>query len=272
MAKVLVALWVIVAVYWAWSRRPATGEAGVSRRELRVVQRSAHVRVLPGARRGTGGTAFLAWYSAVYASAPSTHAGSAVADQERRPGSGGSGSSLVPVVPARPVVPAPRAGAGLDSKRAEVRRRRRSVLMVLLALVVTSLLAVVLTRSVVAIAFQMTSDTTLLAYGYVLSRVAARVGRPAGAGSPSAQEPARRVRGPRQEVEPARAVAMRPTLLPALDEASSPRRRRAGYAPAHTLAQARSGLTAGWRAPGAEERDEGASYGDFESYASLALA
>ena len=144
--------------------------------------------------------------------------------------------------------------------------------MVLLALVVASLLAVVLTGSVVAIAFQMTSDAALLAYGYVLSRVAARVGRPAGAGSRSVVEPARRVRGPRQDVEPARAVAMRPTLLPALDEASPPGRRRAGYVPAHTLAQARSGLAAGWRATGAEDRDEGASYGDFESYASLALA
>jgi len=261
-----------VAVYWAWSRRPATGEAGVSRRELRVVQRSAHVRVLPGARRGTSGTAFLAWYSAVYASAPSTHAGSAVADQERRPGFGGSGSSPVPAVPARPVVPAPRVGAGLGRKRAEVRRRRRSVLTVLLVLVVTSLLVVVLTRSVVAIAFQMTSDTALCAYGYVLSRVAARVGRPAGASSRPALGPARRVRGPRQEVEPARAVAMMPTLLPALDEVSPPGRRRAAYVPAHTFSQARSGLTAGRRARGAGERDEGASYGDFESYASLALA
>jgi hypothetical protein len=142
----------------------------------------------------------------------------------------------------------------------------------LLALVVTTLLAALLTGSVIVIAFQVASDAALFAYGYVLSRVATRVGRPSGATSRSALEPAGQARGPRQELVPARAVAMRPTLLPALDEAPSPGRRRAGYVPAHAFSPARTAPAAGRRVRGAEERDEGASYGDFESYASLALA
>lgn len=140
-------------------------------------------------------------------------------------------------------------------KRTEVRRRRRDVLSVLCALVVLSLAVALVTRAPVAMGSQVLCDLVLVAYGSLLVRAAR---------SPSAS--GARARSAAYTLS---AASPRPAAPEASPTWVAPPRRRpqpavtSSYVPAHASRRAVRRAATG---PDAE------SYGDFESYASLALA
>ncbi|HTW06951.1 MAG TPA: hypothetical protein VME46_05550 [Acidimicrobiales bacterium] len=269
-------LWGIVLVYWFWSRRPAaTGDTvGVFQNVMSVLEEATPARVAPANTR-TGG-------------AP--------------------GATPAPKV--TPSAAPFAAAATARHKRMVVRRRRRDVLLVLSLLAVLSAVTWVFSGSRYALALQVMSDVFLVGYLLLLvmttrarngGRVAEPARRPArplapptvpapapvraGAGTrPRARVPAPAL-APRQGLGPQpwadewlRGEAEAPMWPPALavpapeDDARPEQRLRPeyepplapAYVPAHALRRA---------APWLGDGDGGSeSYGDFESYASLALA
>jgi hypothetical protein len=273
-AEFLVAiLWGVVVIYWVWSRRPAFGDSiGLFRNELHALEHAAPARVPPAnRRRPLPYTVSVAGYplgGPQSDSAPST-AGSA------------------PSVPAS--LPEALAAASLSAKRLKARRRRRDVLSVLLVAVVVTAIASVARRSAVTLSLQALSDVALAAYAYLLvSRTRTAMARPtgprvqfgahdqAGAAMPvlSAPEPVRRPAIPVLSApEPVRRPAPQEDWLVDLVDLDQT---GAGYSPAH--AQTTTPRAASrWRSPVTRRSslDPGRppeAYGDFDSYASLALA
>jgi hypothetical protein len=273
-AEFLVAiLWGVVVIYWVWSRRPAFGDSiGLFRSELHALEHAAPARVPPAnRRRPLPYTVSVAGYplgGPQSDSAPST-AGSA------------------PSVPAS--LPEALAAASLSAKRLKARRRRRDVLSVLLVAVVVTAIASVARRSAVTLSLQALSDVALAAYAYLLvSRTRTAMARPtgprvqfgahdqAGAAMPvlSAPEPVRRPAIPVLSApEPVRRPAPQEDWLVDLVDLDQT---GAGYSPAH--AQTTTPRAASrWRSPVTRRSslDPGRppeAYGDFDSYASLALA
>jgi len=247
-------LWGAVVVYWLWSRRPTTSDTvGLFRRELVVLQHTAPARVAPANRRCASG-----------ALAPGG------APNEPKAGRGLSN--------AVPAMSAPLAAAALAHRRSAARRRRRDVLLALSALVALTLLIAVVSGSAVAIGIQVLSDVVLAVY---VSLVVKMAQVKAGAGSlkraVSVSQPARRsgdgALGPATSarcgmVDPtaayyAQLAAMDLTVKDLLTAGGPP-----GIGPSWSRTAA---------APGDETRDQSdagdqPSYGDFDSYASLAFA
>lgn len=231
-------LWAVVLVYWFWSRRPVKADTvRVYRRALRVLENATPVRVAPAYR--------------------------------------------LCAAPGIPSAVAPRASAvALCHKRAQLRRRRRDTLSVLLGAVLVTLAAALLTRSDFALVVQAGCDLALGSYVYLLVRAArassgAGYARRAAPAQPLAPDlgwptmfphslaidtpaPAPLPAALAQPVQPVQ-PAQRPEIAP----------RVARYVPAHALRQAIHLVvsTETEESDGAEE-----SYGDFDSYASLALA
>jgi hypothetical protein len=274
-AEFLVAiLWGVVVIYWVWSRRPAFGDSiGLFRNELHALEHAAPARVPPAnRRRPLPYTVSVAGYplgGPQSDSAPST-AGSA------------------PSVPAS--LPEALAAASLSAKRLKARRRRRDVLSVLLVAVVVTAIVSVARRSVVTLSLQALSDVVLAAYAYLLvSRTRTAMARPtgprvqfgdrdqeAGAAMPvlTAPEPVRRPAPPaRSAPEPVRRPAPQEDWLVDLVDLDQT---GAGHSPAHAQT-APPRAESRWRAPVTRRTslDPGRppeAYGDFDSYASLALA
>jgi len=274
-AEFLVAiLWGVVVIYWVWSRRPVFGDSiGLFRNELHALEHAAPVRVPPAnRRRPLPYTVSVAGYplgGPQSDSAPST-AGSA------------------PSVPAS--LPEALAAASLSAKRLKARRRRRDVLSVLLVAVVVTAIVSVARRSVVTLSLQALSDVVLAAYAYLLvSRTRTAMARPtgprvqfgdrdqeAGAAMPvlTAPEPVRRPAPPaRSAPEPVRRPAPQEDWLVDLVDLDQT---GAGHSPAHAQT-APPRAESRWRAPVTRRTslDPGRppeAYGDFDSYASLALA
>jgi len=131
----------------------------------------------------------------------------------------------------------PAAAARLQ-KREELRRRRRDVVEVLLAMVLLSLLVALLTHSALAFCLQAFADIVLAAYVVVLIRTT-RVQRTGG--RPGLADKAGRWARPSAQASQLSGAGH-------LD--------RTGYAPTN------GEVAGGWEQP---------SYGDFDSYASLAV-
>jgi hypothetical protein len=260
-AEFLVAiLWGVVVIYWVWSRRPAFGDSiGLFRNELHALEHAAPARVPPAnRRRPLPYTVSVAGYplgGPQSDSAPST-AGSA------------------PSVPAS--LPEALAAASLSAKRLKARRRRRDVLSVLLVAVVVTAIVSVARRSVVTLSLQALSDVVLAAYAYLLvSRTRTAMARPtgprvqfgdrdqeAGAAMPVLTAP-----------EPLRRAAPQEDWLVDLVDLDQT---GAGHSPAHAQTAPPSAGSR-WRTPVTRRTslDPGRppkAYGDFDSYASLALA
>jgi hypothetical protein len=224
-------LWVVVFVYWFWSRLPARADTvGVYRRALHVLEHAAPTRVVPAYRLRT---------------------------------------------PAIPSATAPFAAVALCHKRAQLRRRRRDTLSVLLGAVLVSIAAAFATRSAVAFAAQVLCDIALGSYVSLLVRAArasagaAPARRNAVAVQPSAVQTSAfdpgwlpGYAGPPTAEAPVRVRAE-------LREAEAP---VAGYVPAHALGQVDLRVVANEADDCAEAGYGDESYGDFDSYASLALA
>ena len=273
-AEFLVAiLWGVVVIYWVWSRRPAFGDSiGLFRNELHALEHAAPVRVPPANRRRP-----LPYTVSV--------AGYPLGGPQSDPAPSTAGTA--PSVPSS--LPEALAAASLSAKRLKARRRRRDVLSVLLVAVVVTAIASVARRSAVTLSLQALSDVALAAYAYLLvSRTRTAMARPngprvqfgahdqAGAAMPvlSAPEPVRRPAIPVLSApEPVRRPAPQEDWLVDLVDLDQT---GAGYSPAH--AQTTTPRAASrWRSPVTRRSslDPGRppeAYGDFDSYASLALA
>jgi hypothetical protein len=273
-AEFLVAiLWGVVVIYWVWSRRPAFGDSiGLFRNELHALEHAAPVRVPPANRRRP-----LPYTVSV--------AGYPLGGPQSDPAPSTAGTA--PSVPSS--LPEALAAASLSAKRLKARRRRRDVLSVLLVAVVVTAIASVARRSAVTLSLQALSDVALAAYAYLLvSRTRTAMARPngprvqfgahdqAGAAMPvlSAPEPVRRPAMPVLSApEPVRRPAPQEDWLVDLVDLDQT---GAGYSPAH--AQTTTPRAASrWRSPVTRRSslDPGRppeAYGDFDSYASLALA
>jgi hypothetical protein len=199
-----------------------------------------------------------------------------------------STAGSAPSVPAS--LPEALAAASLSAKRLKARRRRRDVLSVLLVAVVVTAIVSVARRSVVTLSLQALSDVALAAYAYLLvSRTRTAMARPtgprvqfgdrdqeAGAAMPvlTAPEPVRRPAPPaRSAPEPVRRPAPQEDWLVDLVDLDQT---GAGHSPAHAQT-APPRAESRWRAPVTRRTslDPGRppeAYGDFDSYASLALA
>ena len=256
-AEFLVAiLWGVVVVYWVWSRRPAFGDSiGLFRNELQALEHAGPTRVPPAnRRRPLPYTVSAATYS--------------LAEPLGEPGPLSAG----PLPVGAGSLPAALAAATLSVKRLKARRRRRDVLSVLLVAVVVSAMASVLSRSVVALSLQALSDIALGAYAYLLVTMT----------KTSLKVPTE-LKVPSELKVPVGARAEGGAVLPApaeedwLVDLVDLDRTVAGYAPAHALG-ATPGPVPGRRRPpearrGSDHVDRPSeAYGDFDSYASLALA
>jgi hypothetical protein len=250
-AEFLVAiLWGVVVVYWVWSRRPAFGDSiGLFRNELYALEHAAPTRVTPANRRRP-----LPYTVSAVGYPPVEAPDEPVASSEG-PVPAGPGS-----------LPAALAAAALSAKRLKVRRRRRDVLSVLLVAVVVSAVASVASRSVLALSLQALSDLVLGAYAYLLvTMTRASIARSA---------------GPRLQLD-AQAEAASPLPPPPEEDwvvdLVDLDRGAAAYAPAHAMGST-AGAVPGRREPVAARRGDidvvrvHEAYGDFDSYASLALA
>jgi hypothetical protein len=272
-AEFLVAiLWGVVVVYWLWSRRPALGDSiGLFHHELHALATATPTRVPPANRRRP-------------LPHPANVVGSPVVYSVSEPVFA-AGAPMPPSGPAP--MPAALAAAALSVKRLETRRRRRDILSVLLVAVLVSVAAAIVTRSVAALSVQALSDLALGAYAYLLvTKTKATMSKSVG---PKAQLTARVEQGTAQveqltagveqltaRVEQGTAVRAEPEEgwlvdLVGLDQ-SAP-----SYKPAHAL-RTTPRATSGHRGtPGARRGTGGTerlseAYGDFDSYASLALA
>jgi hypothetical protein len=262
-AEFLVAiLWGVVVVYWVWSRRPAFGDSvGLFRNELQALEHAGPTRVLPAnRRRPLPYTVSAATYS--------------LAEPLVEPGPLSAG----PLPVGAGSLPAALAAATLSAKRLKARRRRRDVLSVLLVAVVVSAIASALSRSVVALSLQALSDLALGAYAYLLVTMTktslARVSEPKAPSDPKV---------PSDPEVPIGARGQGGAALPAPPEEDwlvdlvDLDRTAAAYTPAHALGATPGPATGRRRPPEARRgRDQverpSEAYGDFDSYASLALA
>ena len=255
-AEFLVAiLWGVVVIYWLWSRRPALGDSiGLFHHELYALEHATPTRVPPANRRRPLPYAAVATGSTV---------GSAISEPVFY------GAAPPAPVPAGPgPVPAALAATVLSAKRLVTRRRRRDIISGLLVIVLVSLVATVVTRSVAALSFQALSDLALGAYAYLL---VTRTKATATAAKPIEPKARLSARAEPDAAPPAEHEEDWLVDLVGLEQEA------ASYTPAHALPSrpgatvARRSRPAVWRAIGGFERSSEA-YGDFDSYASLALA
>lgn len=266
-AELLVAgLWGVVAVYWLWTRRPAGDSIGSFRHELDVLEHATPMRV-PPAHRLASASGALAGFGAVVE---------------------------------QPPVPAGQPdlrGMARDHKQAELRRRRRDILGVLGICALVTLVAAVALRSLAVVGLQVVADLALGSY------IALLVGRRSLAARLRGESPARRVPRPArmpsaydltgsQDIEPA----------PATRPRSRPDRQVQEISPWYGAGPSRQAepqeqdlediVLDGYRGEGKDYRgahalgsprlsrlrlaaypeEEPEPYGDFGSYASLALA
>lgn len=250
-AEFLVAiLWGVVVVYWVWSRRPTFGDSiGLFRNELYALEHAAPTRVPPANRRRP-----LPYTVSAAGYAPVEALGEPAASSEG-PVPAGPGS-----------LPAALAAAALSAKRLKVRRRRRDVLSVLLVAVVATAVASVASRSVLALSLQALSDLALGAYAYLLvTMTRASMARSAG---PKLQLDAQAEGGSLRPAPPEEDWLVD---LVDLDRAG------AGYAPAHAMVSTAGAVPGRWERVAARRGSNDVdrpheAYGDFDSYASLALA
>jgi hypothetical protein len=259
-AEFLVAiLWGVVVIYWVWSRRPAFGDSiGLFRNELHALEHAAPVRVLPANRRR-----------------PLPYTVSAAGYPLGRPQGDPAPSTVGTTAGAPASLPEALAAASLSAKRLKARRRRRDVLSVLLVVVVVTAIVSVARRSEVTLSVQALSDVALAAYAYLLvSRTRTAMARPS---APRVQvgaydQVAASLRA-RPAPEPERSPAAQEDWLVDVVDVD---RTVAGYSPAH--AQTDPPTTSSGRRPPAARRayldvaPAPEAYGDFDSYASLALA
>jgi hypothetical protein len=274
-AEFLVAiLWGVVVVYWLWTRRPVLGDSiGLFRHELHALEHATPTRVPPANRRRP----------LPYATDAS---GFVVADGCGEPvlstaGPGLAGPGSLPVA---------LAVAALSAQKLKTRRRRRDIISVLLVTVVVSAVATVVTRSMVALSLQALSDLALGAYTYLLV-TRTLVTRTKATMTISIEPKAQVAQAEADAAVPARPGEGRPGE--GRPEGEWPRgewlggervvdlvgpdRGVASYTPVHAR-PAMSGSTAPRRRQPPVRRssdgDEGPAeaYGDFDSYASLALA
>lgn len=237
--EILVAgLWGAVFVYWLWTRRPTGDTVGLFHRELEVLQRATPLRVAPANRLGAHVEGEL-----------------------------GEGTSMPPLL----------AAAAAVHKRAELRRRRRDVLSLLGAAALITILAAALSGSAIALAFQACADVALAGYLFLLySAKKSHTGASfptyfapayyppgrfaiAGRSAPVAAVPGRALVGDATRF--GRAAARREPRPRHLADSTGPMPAVVPPPPAGALAVA--GAVAGAAAQ--------AHYGDFDSYASLAL-
>src|ERR1019366_2587155 len=201
------------------------------------------------------------------------------------------------------------AAASLSAKRLKTRRRRRDILSVLLGVVVVTAIAAGATRSMAAVSLQVLSDLALGAYAYLLvtrtkagmarsTELRAPVTEPripsAGTWMPSTEPrmPSTEPRMPSTEPRMPSTEPRMPLNNPAQDNGAVSAgpgedwlidlagldRTEDSYTPAHALWTGPR-MAPGPRRPpavrhatGRVERSSRAAYGDFDSYASLALA
>ncbi len=290
-AEFLVAiLWGVVVVYWAWSRRPVFGDSiGLFRHELHALANAAPARVPPANRRRP---------LPYTVSGPRYPLGEPSGDLA--PSTAGTAA-----VPAS--LPAALAAAALSAKRLKARRRRRDVLCVLLAVVVVSALGSLARRSLLTLSIQALSDLALAAYAYLLvARTRASMARSAEpratmarsaeprptmdrSAEPRSAEPRTQWAAPDEPSDspawrltaapnkPADGPAGRPATEPDwLIDLVEMDQTAAGHTPAHAMrgtlrvAGSRRRPSA-VRRPNLDGERRGEAYGDFDSYASLAL-
>ena len=240
MAVLIVAsLWGGVLVYWLLAKRAGMGDSIRSfRYELTVLERTAPRRVSPANRLRPfpGSLALPAPANGLAATGPETLATGPV----NAPGNPGisryaSASSLSSAL----------LMAARNHQRQELRRRRRDVLSVLAGAVVVSSLAVALTGSSALLYLQLVIDLALASYVYLLAKTA-------------------RAHPNVRELRPAAATADRVVLRAGDDDPAE-------LEPAGPGARAARASYGGSRQQAGQHRWE-ASYGDFDSYAELALA
>ena len=285
-AEFLVAvLWGVVVLYWLWSKRPALGDSvGMFRQELHALEFATPTRVAPANRRRPLVASF----------AMAAQADSATF-RRPRPVVGPSGPVLGAPMASTPASLPPAVALPIGhTKRLEVRRRRRDVISVLLVLVLVSLVAAAVTRSGTALAVQIICDLALAAYAYLLvTRTKAAASRPRPATMRAARAPAEALEpalamapGSWQAYDPRPAADRRPAYEPVAYEpaAYEPRpvdgdyESEPSYRPAHAARTAsrapsrRFPLPMVARHPLLAPEPGAAAYGDFDSYASLALA
>jgi hypothetical protein len=207
-------LWGAVLLYWLWTRRPAAADTvGLFHRELQVLERATPLRVAPANRLGP----------------------------ERPHDISGKGAPPLPLPP-------PVAAAAAVHRQAELRRRRRDVLSLLAAAMLVTLVAVVLSGSAVALAFQVCADLALGGYVLLLYGATRRRGR--------AYAQAFYLSGP---------VFAPAGRAPASDVARYRRAANVPRIPVPVSATRTGPMAALVPAPPAQ-------YGDFDSYKRLALA
>ena len=282
----VVILWGVVVAYWLWSRRPAFGDSiGLFRHELHALEHAGPRRVPPANRRrpltnAVGGTGYT---RAAALSEPGLPSGVLVT----------AGPSSLPEA---------LAAASLSAKRLKTRRRRRDILSVLLGVVVVTAIAAVATRSMVAVSLQVLSDLALGAYAYLLvTRTKAGMARSTELRAPVTEPripsagtwmPSTEPRMPSTEPRMPSTEPRMPLNNPAQDNGAVSAgpgedwlidlagldRTEDSYTPAHALWTGPR-MAPGPRRPpavrhatGRVERSSRAAYGDFDSYASLALA
>lgn len=235
-AEFLVAsLWAVVVVYWFWSRRGSGGDSiGSFRHELHVLENAAPVRM-----------------TAAHRLCPQNEALSELGAVVSQPAVGHEA----------PRAPVPRPPARSPNKRAEVRRRRLEVLVVLAALVFITLVTAVIVMSPVFLGLQLVADCALGTYVSLLLR-AKNGALPMVRATPVVREATPVVRqGPVVRSAP----VMPAPPVPVQKAIELDGYRGEHLAPANKVARLR-------RLSVYQDEGEAEPYGDFASYASLALA
>jgi hypothetical protein len=230
---VVASLWGGFLVYWLVTRRPSAGDSIESfRYELLVLQRATPARVLPTSRPRSVPVPF-----------DYPEFGLSPAQVLARP------PAPVPSAPAASLS-ASLLAASRKYQRMEARRRRRDILSVLLGTVLVTLAVLLVTGSALALCSQLVADVVFAAYVYMLVKTSAT--------SSNARElRARRARELRaREEAPSWAVGHEgyDRVVAGL---ARPELQAAPASPTYQHARPQR-----WQA----------SYGDFESYAELALA
>lgn len=265
-------LWVAVLVYWLWTRRPTTGDTvGLFRYELRALRQATPTRVPPANR--------------MVPARPAPVIGNPA-------GGYGLGTSGLPLGEHL-------AATAAKHRKMLMRRRRRDVLCGLGGAAGILLVLAVLTGSVVFAGLQVFADLSLAGYVWMLARKAgARAARPGLARGPRQPRAAaerrpevtRTIAADWPEVGSDGAVydfeVPGAHLFDQVAYADHVSRERYGHMPTSRVPAAAVG-SAGGRGRGGghsgpgtgvatvgdlPDGDDDLAYGDFDSYASLALA
>jgi len=240
-AEFLVAsLWAVVVVYWVWARRGTGGDSiGSFRRELSVLEHATPARVSPANRL-----------------CPPNEA---LADLGAVVNQPALGHEPLPAPPSAK-------DAARQYRLAVMRRRRLRVLSALGVAVVVSLVAAVATMSMTLVGLQLLADVALAGYVALLAWSRSRASLAYVAEARRAHQFSGPPPSPAPRVGPARATLARLTVAPPAEDQDI---LLEGYRGAHVPALVPA---ARLRRVVAVDEDDLEPYGDFGSYASLALA